>query len=117
MVSKFNMLRWMMQVSKVILKDGRTLDSTLVVVGIGAKPLLAPFKGLLEEEKGGFKVCAKTPHLIWYCNLVGSTKLDIASLKMRIESTQSHFLRCRWMLHLRLVPRMCTLLVISQHSP
>lgn len=45
-------------VSKVILKDGRTLDSTLVVVGIGAKPLLAPFKGLLEEEKGGFKVDA-----------------------------------------------------------
>jgi monodehydroascorbate reductase (NADH) len=45
-------------VSKVILKDGRSLDSTLVVVGVGAKPLLAPFKGLLEEEKGGFKVDA-----------------------------------------------------------
>uniref|UniRef100_A0A7I4AYM5 monodehydroascorbate reductase (NADH) n=1 Tax=Physcomitrium patens TaxID=3218 RepID=A0A7I4AYM5_PHYPA len=45
-------------VSKVILKDGRTLDSTLVVVGVGAKPLLGPFKGLLEEEKGGIKVDA-----------------------------------------------------------
>jgi len=49
-----------MQVSKVVLKDGRSLDSTLVVVGVGAKPLLAPFKGLLEEEKGGFKVCTGT---------------------------------------------------------
>ncbi|KAG0609671.1 hypothetical protein M758_7G005200 [Ceratodon purpureus] len=46
------------QVSKVLLKDGRTLESTLVVVGVGAKPVLAPFKGLLEEEKGGFKVDA-----------------------------------------------------------
>jgi monodehydroascorbate reductase (NADH) len=45
-------------VSKVILKDERTLDSTLVVVGVGAKPLLGPFKGLLEEEKGGIKVDA-----------------------------------------------------------
>jgi len=43
-------------VSKVVLKDGRSLDSSLVVVGVGAKPLLTPFKGLLEEEKGGFKV-------------------------------------------------------------
>jgi monodehydroascorbate reductase (NADH) len=43
-------------VSKVVLKDGRTLNSKLVVVGVGAKPLLGPFKGLLEEEKGGFKV-------------------------------------------------------------
>lgn len=40
----------------MVLKDGRTLDSKLVVVGVGAKPMLAPFKGLLEEEKGGFKV-------------------------------------------------------------
>jgi monodehydroascorbate reductase (NADH) len=43
-------------VSKVILKDGRTLNSSLVVVGVGARPLLTPFKGQLEEEKGGFKV-------------------------------------------------------------
>jgi len=54
-----------MQVSKVILKDGRSLDSTLVVVGVGAKPLLQPFKGLLEEEKGGFKVCV--PVDTFYC--------------------------------------------------
>lgn len=40
----------------MVLKDGRTLNSKLVVVGVGAKPLLGPFKGLLEEEKGGFKV-------------------------------------------------------------
>lgn len=46
----------LLQVSKVVLKDGRTLDSRFVVVGVGAKPMLGPFKGLLEEEKGGFKV-------------------------------------------------------------
>ena len=62
-----------MQVSRVILKDGRTLESTLVVVGVGAKPVLAPFKGLLEEEKGGFKVyipCSihnECPTLIGQC--------------------------------------------------
>lgn len=40
----------------MVLKDGRSLNSKLVVVGVGAKPMLGPFKGLLEEEKGGFKV-------------------------------------------------------------
>lgn len=43
-------------VVKVILGDGRSLSTNLVVVGIGARPNLGPFKGLLEEEKGGFKV-------------------------------------------------------------
>ncbi|KAG0612700.1 hypothetical protein M758_6G046800 [Ceratodon purpureus] len=45
-------------VTKVILGDGRSLSTNLVVVGIGAKPRLGPFKGQLEEEKGGFKVDA-----------------------------------------------------------
>lgn len=45
-----------MQVKKVILGDGRSLSTNLVVVGVGARPNLGPFKGLLEEEKGGFKV-------------------------------------------------------------
>jgi monodehydroascorbate reductase (NADH) len=53
-----------MQVSKVILKDGRTLNSSLVVAGVGARPLLTPFKGLLEEEKGGFKVCVSTQYFV-----------------------------------------------------
>lgn len=43
-------------VKKVILGDGRSLSTNLVVVGVGARPNLGPFKGLLEEEKGGFKV-------------------------------------------------------------
>jgi len=45
-----------LQVTKVILGDGRSLSTSLVVVGIGARPNLGPFRGLLEEEKGGFKV-------------------------------------------------------------
>lgn len=57
-----------MQVSKVVLKDGTSLDSKLVVVGVGAKPLLSPFKGLLEEEKGGFKVFVSAQLLIPYQN-------------------------------------------------
>ncbi|XP_024385327.1 monodehydroascorbate reductase, seedling isozyme [Physcomitrium patens] len=45
-------------VSKVLLKNGSSVNSTFVVVGVGARPLLAPLKGLIEEEKGGFKVDA-----------------------------------------------------------
>lgn len=69
-----------MQVSKVILKDGRSLDSTLVVVGVGARPLLAPFKGLLEEENGGFKVCVSVK--TFYC--AGTLILHV-SLHLRTQ--------------------------------
>ena len=55
-------LELMLQVTKVILADGRTLSTNLVVVGIGGRPVLGPFKGQLEEEKGGFKV--KTSHMM-----------------------------------------------------
>ncbi|KAJ7562759.1 hypothetical protein O6H91_03G083300 [Diphasiastrum complanatum] len=43
-------------VKVVKLKDGRELPADIVVVGVGARPVLAPFKGQLVEEKGGFKV-------------------------------------------------------------
>ncbi|KAJ7554972.1 hypothetical protein O6H91_05G017900 [Diphasiastrum complanatum] len=43
-------------VKLVKLKDGRELPADIVVVGVGARPVLAPFKGQLAEEKGGFKV-------------------------------------------------------------
>lgn len=49
----------------MILKDGRSLAAKLVVVGVGAKPLLGPFKGLLEEEKGGFKASATSLPFKW----------------------------------------------------
>lgn len=44
----------------VKLKDGRVLEADIVVVGVGARPLMALFKGQVEEDKGGIKVCAST---------------------------------------------------------
>lgn len=46
------------QVKEVKLKDGRVLDADIVVVGVGGRPLTTLFKGQVEEEKGGIKVCA-----------------------------------------------------------
>lgn len=40
----------------VKLKDGRVLEADIVVVGVGAKPLISLFQGQLEEE-GGILVC------------------------------------------------------------
>ena len=37
------------------LNDGRVLEADMVVVGVGARPLTALFKGQVEEEKGGIK--------------------------------------------------------------
>lgn len=48
------------QVTHVQLKDGRVLEADIVVVGVGGRPLTALFKGQVEEEKGGIKVCAFT---------------------------------------------------------
>jgi len=50
------------QVKEVKLKDGRVLEADIVVVGVGGRPLTALFKGQVEEEKGGIKVC-KNPRL------------------------------------------------------
>ncbi|KZV27938.1 monodehydroascorbate reductase [Dorcoceras hygrometricum] len=43
------------EVSEVKLKDGRVLEADIVVVGVGARPRTALFKGQVEEEKGGIK--------------------------------------------------------------
>ncbi|XP_043705578.1 monodehydroascorbate reductase [Telopea speciosissima] len=43
------------EVKAVKLKDGRTLDADIVVVGVGGRPLTTLFKGQVEEEKGGIK--------------------------------------------------------------
>lgn len=45
------------QVKEVKLKDGRVLEADIVVVGVGARPLTNLFKGQVEEDKGGIKVC------------------------------------------------------------
>lgn len=45
------------EVTEVKLEDGRTLEANMVVVGVGARPVTSLFKGQLEEEKGGIKVC------------------------------------------------------------
>lgn len=50
-----------MQVTEVQLKDGRVLEADIVVVGVGGRPLTTLFKGQVEEDKGGIKVCAKSP--------------------------------------------------------
>ena len=42
------------------LKDGRVLEADIVVVGVGARPLTTLFKGQVEEDKGGIKVCVIT---------------------------------------------------------
>jgi NAD(P)H-nitrite reductase large subunit len=44
------------QVTVVKLKDGRTLDADIVIVGVGGRPLTGLFKGQVDEEKGGLKV-------------------------------------------------------------
>nr|BAJ23958.1 monodehydroascorbate reductase [Malpighia glabra] len=46
------------EVKEVKLKDGRSLEADLVVVGVGGKPLTTLFKGQVEEEKGGIKTDA-----------------------------------------------------------
>ncbi|KAK4777073.1 hypothetical protein SAY86_005761 [Trapa natans] len=43
------------QVKEVKLKDGRTLEADIVVVGVGGRPLTTLFKGQVEEDKGGIK--------------------------------------------------------------
>nr|XP_043612002.1 monodehydroascorbate reductase-like [Erigeron canadensis] len=44
------------EVKQVKLKDGRVEDADIVVVGVGAKPLINLFRGQVKEEKGGIKV-------------------------------------------------------------
>ncbi|KAF2588973.1 hypothetical protein F2Q70_00040806 [Brassica cretica] len=46
------------EVNEVQLKDGRSLEADIVIVGVGAKPLTALFKGQVEEDKGGIKTDA-----------------------------------------------------------
>lgn len=43
-------------VKVVKLKDGRELPADIVVVGVGARPLIGLFKGQVAEAKGGIKV-------------------------------------------------------------
>ncbi|XP_010543453.1 PREDICTED: monodehydroascorbate reductase 2 [Tarenaya hassleriana] len=46
------------EVTEVKLKDGRTLEADIVIVGVGGRPLISLFKGQVEEEKGGLKTDA-----------------------------------------------------------
>lgn len=41
----------------MLLKDGRKLEADIVIVGVGARPITSLFKGQVEEDKGGLKVC------------------------------------------------------------
>lgn len=43
------------EVKAVKLKDGTVLEADIVVVGVGAKPLIELFKGQVDEAKGGIK--------------------------------------------------------------
>ncbi|KAL8526303.1 hypothetical protein ACS0TY_015500 [Phlomoides rotata] len=43
------------EVKDVQLKDGRVLEADIVVVGVGARPLIGLFKGQVEVDKGGIK--------------------------------------------------------------
>ncbi|KAK6942638.1 FAD/NAD(P)-binding domain [Dillenia turbinata] len=46
------------EVTEVQLKDGRSLEADIVVVGVGGRPLTTLFKGQVEEDKGGIKTDA-----------------------------------------------------------
>lgn len=49
------------------LKDGRVLEADIVVVGVGGRPLTTLFKGQVQEEKGGIKVCTTFNTIfIWF---------------------------------------------------
>ncbi|CAH8269932.1 unnamed protein product [Arabidopsis lyrata] len=43
------------EVTEVKLKDGRTLEADIVIVGVGGRPIISLFKGQVEEEKGALK--------------------------------------------------------------
>ncbi|KAH9738344.1 Monodehydroascorbate reductase 1 (peroxisomal) [Citrus sinensis] len=43
------------EVKEVKLKDGRTLEADIVVVGVGGRPLISLFKGQVAENKGGIE--------------------------------------------------------------
>lgn len=64
-----------LQVKEVQLKDGRSLEADIVIVGVGAKPLTSLFKGQVEEDKGGIKVsicCVCVSLLVFKPFLFGS---------------------------------------------
>ncbi len=46
----------MLQVKAVKLNDGSVVPADIVVVGVGAKPLVGLLTGQVVEDKGGFKV-------------------------------------------------------------
>ncbi|XP_010553373.1 PREDICTED: monodehydroascorbate reductase 1, peroxisomal [Tarenaya hassleriana] len=43
------------EVKEVQLKDGRSLEADIVIVGVGGRPMTTLFKGQVEEDKGGIK--------------------------------------------------------------
>lgn len=43
------------EVKQVKLKDGRTLEADIVVVGVGGRPLISLFKGQVTENNGGIR--------------------------------------------------------------
>jgi monodehydroascorbate reductase (NADH) len=46
----------LLQVKAVKLNDGSVVPADIVVVGVGAKPLVGLLNGQVVEDKGGFKV-------------------------------------------------------------
>ncbi|MCO5612660.1 hypothetical protein L7F22_066929 [Adiantum nelumboides] len=67
-------------VNLVKLKDGRELPADIVVVGVGARPLISLFKGQVDEEKGGIKVNAFFQTSVPDVYAVG----DVASFPMKL---------------------------------
>ncbi|GAA0176737.1 oxidoreductase [Lithospermum erythrorhizon] len=68
------------EVKEVKLKDGRVLEADIVIVGVGARPLTALFKGQVEEDKGGIKTDAFFKTSIPDVYAVG----DVATFPMKI---------------------------------
>jgi len=68
------------EVIEVKLKDGRTLGADIVIVGVGARPIISLFKGQVEEEKGGLKTDAFFKTSVPDVYAVG----DIATFPMKL---------------------------------
>jgi hypothetical protein len=88
-------------VNLVKLKDGQELPADVVVIGVGARPVINLFKGQLEEEKGGIKVCELSDQ-----KMLMATGVVYVYVLLVILKGCACFLGLRWMPSLEQVFRM-----------
>ena len=95
------------------LKDGQELPADLVVVGVGARPLINLFKGQLEEEKGGIKVDELSKQICMvYGRVLYIYIVVILKLSLFITKAFCFIFGIRWIPSLELVFQMSMQLVM-----